>query len=67
MKKIQVKRSPFADYVMGNNVYTFFITFPTNPGYAYTMTATEEGWMYITKLWEEAGYEVVETRPWKSN
>lgn len=58
MKKIKVKISAIKERSLGAYMYTYYVTFPTSPNYAYTIRATEEGFMHTTQIWEKAGYEV---------
>lgn len=58
MKKILVRISKLTASQLGATEYTYLVTFPSNPTWAYTIRATEEGWWKTVELWREAGYEV---------
>lgn len=58
MKKILFRMSSVHDKTQ---YITYFVTFPWEPKYAYTMKMTPGGWIAATKAWEQGGYKIEET------
>jgi len=50
--------SSITETTIGAYMYTYFVTFPQQANWSYTIKATEEGWMYMTQIWKEAGYTI---------
>jgi hypothetical protein len=55
---IKIKKTEFRESTIGAWLYTYYITFPTNPTWSYTIKATDEGIGYIVSIWKEAGYVI---------
>lgn len=61
-KLIRVKKSSCFETDMGTPLYSYYVTFPKRIDWAYTLKATEEGWLLNKTIWEEAGYYILEVK-----
>ena len=54
MKTIEIKEST----ITNGEEHTYYIKFPAQPNWNYTIRCTEEGLGRMMDIWREAGYEI---------